>query len=35
MTHRNGLRRRCLLAIFIALLLVRTVPAADEIRVMT
>lgn len=35
MTHRNGLRRRSLLAIFIALLLVRAVPAADEIRVMT
>jgi len=35
MTHRNGFRIRCLLALLVLLLLVRTAPAADEVRVMT
>jgi len=35
MMHRNDIRLRCVVAFFVALLLVRTVPAADEIRVMT
>ena len=35
MTHRNDFRHRCLLALVVLLLIVRAVPAADEIRVMT
>jgi len=35
MTHRTKFRLRCLLAFLVLLLLVRTAPAADEVRVMT